>query len=70
MDEKIGLCSECPLKLERPCKCGLVYQCALEVSRMDVTYFCHDKHAQEINAYCPLKLLHERTGKNFKLVEV
>lgn len=28
MDEKIGLCSECLLKLERLCKCGLVYQCA------------------------------------------
>lgn len=46
-------CYRCPYTTKVERKFGSTTHCNLEITEMDVTYYCSDKHKDENNSLCP-----------------
>lgn len=46
-------CYRCPYTTKVERKFGSTTHCNLEITEMDVTYYCSDKHKNENNSLCP-----------------
>lgn len=46
-------CYRCPYTTKVERKFGSTTHCNLEITEMDVTYYCSDKHKDANNSLCP-----------------